>query len=67
MPENQSFVKLKSWVRRYAAELGMTFSDRQAKRFTIRLIDELDRMAGDPRTWSDPTPEQAFRNLMAAA
>ena len=67
MPETQSFVTLKGWVRNYAQTLGLTFSDRQAKRFTIRLVDELDRMAGDPRTWNDPTPERAFRNLMGAA
>lgn len=62
------FVQLRKWVRE-ALDLYTTADDkvsgRKVKQLTAGVMDELDKLHGDPRTWNDPTPEAVFRKVFA--
>lgn len=61
------FVSLRHWVRGQTRAMGLEreFSGRRVKALTSGLLDELDRLAhGEARTWTDPTPEAALRNVL---
>ena len=62
------FVQLRKWVRE-SLDLYTTteerVSGRKVKQLTAGVVDELDRLKGDPRTWNDPTPEAVFRKVFA--
>lgn len=62
------FVQLRHWVREALDSYTTTedrVSGRKVKQITAGVMDELDRLKGDPRTWSDPTPEAVFRKAFA--
>lgn len=62
------FVQLRKWVREALDLYTITddrVSGRKVKQLTAGVMDELDRLKGDPRTWSDPTPEAVFRKVFA--
>lgn len=62
-----SFVSLRHWVRDQTRTMGIDreFSGRRVKALAGGLLDELERLAqGEARTWADPTPEIALRNVM---
>lgn len=62
------FTRLRKWVREAVdvyTDDERQVSGRRIKQLTAGVLDELDRLKGDPRTWNDPTPEAVFRKAFA--
>ena len=67
MPENRQFWKLRKAVAKVAKEHGMKLSHRELHRVTNAYQDQMDvdnelSCAHDPKTYSDPTGEEAVRD-----
>lgn len=60
------FARFRRWVKDRAVDEGLSkdLSSRKVKALASRMRNEIDLyLYGDARTWSDPTPEEAFKNI----
>lgn len=68
--DEMPFARFRRWVTERAVDEGLSneLSGRKVKVLASRMRNEIDLyLHGDARTWSDPTPEEAFRKIAAQA